>query len=176
MARILPRLGLSRSCSGEGGPPGSPSSVVWAAMFVCTAADRQPRLEPSPKEGFFAHSEGLGCDASPVLLGDGQLATEWLLARYRDRLSEQETDLIRAYYMLDGVLTTRQISQKHHITEPAIVRLKHVAMERLWRLIGWEFDESRKGQALAQLTEAADEIAGLTGDHVDLIVGDHCRR
>lgn len=99
-----------------------------------------------------------------MLLADGHDATEWLLARYLDRLTEREADLIRAHYGLEGALTTRQIAGKHHISASTVLQLRHGAVRRLWRLIEWETDEPSGTKSHREVADAVGKVLDLTDD------------
>ncbi len=84
-----------------------------------------------------------------MLLADGKPATEWILSRYHDRLTEQEIDLIRAYYQLDDALTTGQLAEKYHMTGQVVLQNRHDAVRRLSSVIAWELDDPSKKNGLS---------------------------
>ena len=95
-----------------------------------------------------------------MLLSDGKPATEWILARYDDRLTEQEVDLLRGYYLLDEALTTGEIAEKYHMTGQVVLERRHKAVRRLSKLISWERDDSSK--------KNQERFAELLGTAIDL--------
>jgi len=55
--------------------------------------------------------------------------------------------MLRAYYLLDGALTTGQIATKYHLTGQVVLERRHNAVRRLSKLISWELDDpSKKNQ------------------------------